>query len=58
MVFCSMGNFPPLGKKYLLLCYDSLGIDIDFTHDGVSSTPLGKFHFATLEGAASMSWTH
>ena len=45
-------NFPPLGKNCLLLSYDSLGIDADSTLEGVSSTPLGKSHFATLEGAA------
>ena len=51
-------NFPPLGKNCLLLSYDSLGIDADSTLEGVSSTPLGKSHFATLEGPASVSWTH
>ena len=45
-------NFPPLGKNYLLLSYDSLGIDINSTLEGVLSTPLGKFYFATLESVA------
>ena len=51
-------NFPPLGKSFLLLSYDSLGIGADSTLKGVLSTPLEQFHFATLERAASVSWTH
>ena len=51
-------NFPPLGKNYLLLSYDSLGIDVDSTLKGVLLTPLGKFYLATLKGAASVSLTH
>ena len=51
-------SFPPLGKICVLLSYDSLLIDVDSTLKGVLSTPLGKFHFATLKGAAFVSWTH
>ena len=58
MVCFSLGSFPPLGNNYLLPSNGSLGIDVDSTLKGVLSTLLGKFHFATLEGAASMSWTH
>ena len=48
-------NFPLMGKNCLFLSYDSLGIDADSTLEGVLSTPLGKFHFATLERASSVS---
>ena len=51
-------SFPPLGKICVLLSYDSLLIDVDSTLKGVLSTPLEQFHFATLERAASVSWTH
>ena len=51
-------KFPPLGKNCLYLSYDSLGIDADSTFEGVLSTPLGKFHFATLEGTTSVSSMH
>ena len=51
-------NFPPLGKNCLYLSYDLLGIEADSTLEGVLSTPLGKFHFATLERTNPVSWTH
>ena len=57
-MFAHWENFPPLGKNYLLLSYDSLGIDVDSTLEGALLTPLGKFYLATLKGVASMSWTH
>ena len=43
MVFCS------LGKNYLLLSYDSLGIDANSILEGVLSTSLGKFHFCNSQ---------
>ena len=52
------GKLSPTRENYLLLFYNLLGICADSTFVGVLSTPLGKFYFATLEGAASMSWNH
>ena len=48
-------NFPSLGKNCLLFSYDSLRIDADSTLKGVLSTPLEKFHFASLKGVAFVS---
>ena len=57
MVCCLLGNFLPLGNNYLPLSCDSLRIDIDSTLEGVLPNLLGKFLFASLEGADFVPWT-
>ena len=54
-------ELPSIGNIYLLLSHDSLRIDVDSTLEGggvVYQTLLGKFCFATLEGATSVPWTY
>ena len=53
-----LGGVLLIGENYLLLFYNLLGICADSTLVGVLSTPLGEFYFATLKGAAFMSWNH
>ena len=45
MVCFSSRNFPPLGNNYLLLSYDSLGIDVNSTLEEVLPSSVGEILF-------------
>ena len=51
MVCCSLGNFLPLENNYLLLSYNSLGIDVDSTIEGgLTGLYWGNFILQLLRG--------
>ena len=58
MVCCSLRNFLSLRNDYLLLSHKSLRIEVNSTLEGVLPNTTREIYFATLEGAAFVSWTH
>ena len=51
-------NFLSLRNDYLLLSHKSLRIEVNSTLERVLPNTTREIYFATLEGAASMPWTH
>ena len=51
-------NFLSLRNDYLLLSHKSLRIEVNSTLEGVLPNTTREIYFATLEGAAFVSWTH
>ena len=49
MVCCSLGNFPPLRNNYLLLSFNSPGIDVDSTLEGVLPNSIREILFCNSQ---------